>query len=336
MAETRKRLEPEEALGLMSQHPIASLLNSSFHTGLIEALRGSPIAPTRFAEERTLRKKTVELLLHCLQHLGIVSSTDAGFVLTSEWKTTFDAHYDVFEKEAFYGKRWDDVHRIVAGIEARRSFEDDLFGKGEGLADYLVRVKIANEPHAVALMEKLDPIVKEKGLGQLLDVGGGHALYSETMLRRHPNMNAAVCDLPLTVQISKEMNRDSPVGDRLRFIEGDARALPELPFTPDLVFVNDLLHSFDFEEKRKVAKSVVAKLAPGGVLAVTKVRYSPVKGDVASAFFSMRLNLHSEGRGYLETDEECEAVFAGEPLRLIARYELAGLAQKTTYVYERI
>ena len=62
------------------------------------------------------------------------------------------------------------------------------------------------------------------GARQLLDIGGGHGLYSAALCRRHPGLTATVLDLPGSAAVGREIVAAAGMADRVRFRDGDATA----------------------------------------------------------------------------------------------------------------
>ncbi|HWR40442.1 MAG TPA: methyltransferase [Patescibacteria group bacterium] len=59
------------------------------------------------------------------------------------------------------------------------------------------------------------------GRKSLLDLGGGHGLYSAALARKYPDLAITLLDLPAVVPVAQETAAYFGVGDRIRVVAGD-------------------------------------------------------------------------------------------------------------------
>jgi SAM-dependent methyltransferase len=102
-----------------------------------------------------------------------------------------------------------------------------------------------------------------QGSTRVLDVGGGHGLYSIELCRRHPEMTAAVFDLPVALERATENSRASGLSDRVRIMPGDYRE-DDLGSDYDLALMFNVIHAHQPEENIRLLKKVAAALTPNG------------------------------------------------------------------------
>jgi SAM-dependent methyltransferase len=101
----------------------------------------------------------------------------------------------------------------------------------------------------------------------MLDLGGGHGLYTAALCRRHPGLQATVLDLPGSAAVGREIVSGLGMVDRVRFAEGDVRTA-DLGTEYDLVCCFNLVHHLAEPDVVSLFRRVRAALAPGGVFAV--------------------------------------------------------------------
>lgn len=137
----------------------------------------------------------------------------------------------------------------------------------------------------------------------ILDIGGGHGLYSERLLERCPEATATLQDLPAALSYA-DQHIGTASRSRLRLVEGDARSHQE-PAVYSTVMVNDLLHSFGHVEKAEILRRATAALKPGGVLFVGKFNMNEdtLACEQNNHMFSLKMALNSRD-GYLESNAE--------------------------------
>ncbi|MDI6740869.1 MAG: class I SAM-dependent methyltransferase [Candidatus Edwardsbacteria bacterium] len=149
---------------------------------------------------------------------------------------------------------------------------------------------------------------------RLLDVGGGHGMYSLAFCRKYPGLTADVLDLPAAVAQGREIIRGRSDGDRVRFIEGDLRTA-DWGTGYDAVLLFNIVHNLTEEENRQAFAKAHACLNAGGAVVVEDGRHAGTGGDLdAVSGFSGLLFFHlSSCRLYTEAEIACWLRLAGFP-----------------------
>jgi hypothetical protein len=105
--------------------------------------------------------------------------------------------------------------------------------------------------------------VKLKAPKRLLDVGGGHGMYSVAFCRRHPDLMATVLDLPEAANVGRSIVEREGFAERVRYQHGDLRtSVWGAGF--DVVLLFNILHNLTAEDALAALKRARAALAPGG------------------------------------------------------------------------
>ena len=94
----------------------------------------------------------------------------------------------------------------------------------------------------------------------MLDIGGGHALYSDAMCRRHGRLEAVVLDLPETI---REVDRKE-VSDRVSFKTGNILTADLDEQGYDLVVIANLLHHFRADQNQEILHKAARATRKGG------------------------------------------------------------------------
>lgn len=105
------------------------------------------------------------------------------------------------------------------------------------------------------------------GARRLLDVGGGHGLYSVEFCRRHPDLRATVLDVPEARDAAAETVEAAGMEDRISFRPGDYLR-DELGSGYDVALLCNVLHAHDPREARRLLRRTAGVLEPGGRLVV--------------------------------------------------------------------
>jgi SAM-dependent methyltransferase len=156
-----------------------------------------------------------------------------------------------------------------------------------------------------------------RGARQMLDIGGGHGLYSEAFCSAVPTLSATILDLPAAIDSRLNTPRCKIEEHRLRFVSGDALSA-DLPLNRyDVVLIANLVHHLDAESNRKLMQRVADVLRAGGIAVVLDlVRPDAGRRHQISSLFDLYFAATSNG-GLYTVDEmtEWQRVAGLEPLR---------------------
>lgn len=102
----------------------------------------------------------------------------------------------------------------------------------------------------------------------LLDLGGGHGLYSFAFCRRYPSLQARVLDLDTTVGRREAKSMPSEVSGRVQFEVADIRTVPLPPNSCDVILLANVVHHLDDATNRELMRRSAVALRPGGIAIV--------------------------------------------------------------------
>lgn len=116
---------------------------------------------------------------------------------------------------------------------------------------------------------------------RLLDVGGGHGLYSAAMCRRFPGLKAEILDLPAAVPHGRALVDQEGLSDRITFREGDLRTTP-WGTGYDVLFLFNILHNLSQDECARALVRAGQALRPGGTLVVVDSEHGGGDGSLSA------------------------------------------------------
>ncbi|MFC4116006.1 methyltransferase [Nonomuraea zeae] len=99
-----------------------------------------------------------------------------------------------------------------------------------------------------------------RGAGRVLDVGGGHGVFSMALLRRHPGLRATVLDLPRALDAAAEHPRLT--------LRAGSFLSDDLGGGYDVVLLFNIVHGLDDEAVAALLPRLAAALNPGGTIVV--------------------------------------------------------------------
>ncbi|WP_282078865.1 class I SAM-dependent methyltransferase [Epibacterium ulvae] len=279
------------------------LLFGALELGIFDRLVSSetPSSIAELSDFLGLQDYKTRTLVNCLLQMNLLE-------LTSDGKVAAAAVWSEVK----------DQNAIAGLINYRDEFEEwiklaDLFRNGQKVSreygtfnsdhidSYLDMVKMSNYVRTEALASLL---IDQLGtINSILDVGGGHGLYSQRLLERNDTAYASLFDLPPAIAYARRTLPDA-IMQHVSLIEGDAREL-EIEPRFELTMINDLLHSFGHADKRKIVENAVRATQSGGWICIGKYQMSDSSPGAPgnNNIFSAKMILNSK-EGYLESNEE--------------------------------
>ncbi len=253
--------------------------------GVFEALSGGPLTAVETARQIEASEQGTTLLLDALEALGYVKEQAGRYAntpMTVKWllrqsptsladgvpffeSMVFDRWGHLDEsirrgKPAVYGSEWLDQHP-----DGYRIYEEGMIAVARMAADEVVaRVKLP--PMAC----------------RLLDVGGGHGLYSVKFCRRYPNLSATVFDLPPAVEVARETIAAEGMGGRVTAQAGDVW-LDDLGTGYDVVLLFNLVHAYLPDKNTELLRKISGALNQGGLIVIMEQIAGKVFGATATA-----------------------------------------------------
>jgi ubiquinone/menaquinone biosynthesis C-methylase UbiE len=112
------------------------------------------------------------------------------------------------------------------------------------------------------------------GATQMLDLGGGHGVYSLALCTRYPGLRSRVLDLAIPMNTCSEATK-YPVWNRVQFEVADVRSTPLPASSAHLVLIANLMHHFDEKTNRALFKRVAEALTSGGILVALDLARRP-------------------------------------------------------------
>ncbi len=123
---------------------------------------------------------------------------------------------------------------------------------------------------------------------KMLDLGGGHSLYTIALTRRNPELRAVLFDLPDVVEGAAKPVVKSYGAERIDFIKGDFMK-DDIGNNYDLVLCSDVLHRPE-KEILFILTKINTAMQEGGLLAVKETHLNDLKKNRFAAYFSLVLS----------------------------------------------
>lgn len=186
-----------------------------------------------------------------------------------------------------------------------RKKEESLVTNRERNRSFILAMKEIGTPNAKIIAQNLDLSSYKK----LLDLGGGPGSYSMELLKKNPQLSAVIVDLPLTLEVAKEVIEEEGMDNRISLKEGDFFNDPQcnLGSGYDAAIISNVLHIEGEEINRQVLRHVYKAMQSPGIIIIHE---SIIDEDRTSptdrAMFALNMLVHTE-RGNCYTFNEMKS-----------------------------
>jgi 2-polyprenyl-3-methyl-5-hydroxy-6-metoxy-1,4-benzoquinol methylase len=293
------RLVPTPAADAWGGMALSSVVITATRLGLFAQLAAEPATTAALADGLALDPTVSQLLLDCLAAAGYVTGPPGGpYRLSRVAGRWLDpaaplsvANFVAANQD--YWSWWaslDDVARTGRTESHHGSGPDDPYWRRYILGQRdLARL-------SAAYVAKKVPV--PRGPRRLLDLGGGHGLYSVELCRRHPDLTVTVLDLPGSAAIGREIVAGAGLADRVGHVDGDVRTA-DFGGPYDVVLCFNLVHHLRPDEVAALFGRARSALVPGGTLAVMDAFAVPSqRGAAAATVLNLFTYLSSGVAGY--------------------------------------
>jgi 2-polyprenyl-3-methyl-5-hydroxy-6-metoxy-1,4-benzoquinol methylase len=102
---------------------------------------------------------------------------------------------------------------------------------------------------------------------RLIDVGGGHGLYSIMLCKQHPTLRATVFDSPTVIEETKKIVESEGMKEWVDTRVGDFFT-DDMGSGYDVALLFNIIHLFNPEQNSHLLKRVAGSLSPGGSVVI--------------------------------------------------------------------
>jgi 2-polyprenyl-3-methyl-5-hydroxy-6-metoxy-1,4-benzoquinol methylase len=266
---------------------LSGTLVAGVRSGITARLAQSPATAAELAADLGLDPLPTRLLLDCLRSSGHLTARAGRYGLSRRSRRWLDPASGLSVAQyvagtADYWSWWAELGDITRG---RRPAGSHGAPVGDPYWERYIRGQ--RELARLSAGEVARKLRLPPGARQVLDIGGGHGLYSAALCRRHPGLTATVLDLPGSAAVGREIVAAAGMADRVLFRDGDATAGDAISLGTgyDAVLCFNLVHHLAEDQIPALFGKAREALAPGGTLAVMDAFADPGRRASAAANF---------------------------------------------------
>ncbi len=256
-------LSPDRITQVINHHKLFEVLKISVGVDIYALVR-SPVTARSVAESLGTDELFVICLLNVLCALGLVAQVNeegdtAFYQSTSVARQYLDSESALYLGGTLFDE--DETHRLLVRYVNEGPSTTPITTE-YWTAELITRLE------AVALLGGVQDAVKLidlTGRTCLLDIGGGHGLYSIFFVKQYPALHAVVLDLPQVIGVTQKNIEKYGVSARVTTVAGDYRTF-ESDQLFDVVFMSNVTPSSD--ELRFLLKKACDLLAHDGAVII--------------------------------------------------------------------
>jgi SAM-dependent methyltransferase len=313
-----------DVAGAMAYQAVSTAVQLQLFNGLADG----PSTPAELAVRLDAQERGLAPLLGALAAIGYVDEKDGRYAnskMTQKWLLDNDA-LDIDSLLTY----WDAAFRDLW------HYAPEVIRSGERPCDFYSWLEstpgLAHSFQQALIVPAYDvgPDIAKKlalpdGPTRLLDVGGGHGMYSVVICQAYPELQATILDSRSALVTASTNVAKHNLSGRITLQEGDLWAV-DWGQDYDAILLFNMVHHFDGETNLKLLKKTAAALKPGGKAAILDQIEGRVSGSAANAFIRLlALQLYVFADGRIHSHEDMEAALTKAGLKDIQSHKLTKL-----------
>ncbi len=253
--------------------------------GVFDALHAGPLTSADLAQRIGANERGITVLLDTLIPLGYVTKKGhryANTAMTRKWlvrssPSSLAAGYDYWG--TLLQQLWVNLEESIRTGQPPTHLYDWIETQpatSRAFQQWMVAIAHLNATEIIGKL-KLPPTAH-----RVLDIGGGHAMYSVALCQRYPQVTTTVIDSPEALKVAHETVTAAKMSDRIALHAGDFLH-DDLGTGYDVALLFNILHGFDAPQNRVLIQKVANALGAGGQIAIVEQLADKAPGPTTRA-----------------------------------------------------
>ena len=277
-------------------------------------LSAGPLSYATLQEQLNLSSRSANVLFTALRSIELIDVDQEGNIVLTDYGREKMCPDSPFHLRGYLGlgAHSADVQNMIACLKHDRPAGDISFVYHEDQEDSALDDPETARVLALAMSDRAKSVapflanqLDTQGMTHLVDVGGGHGIYSFALMAKNQNLQVTIIDRQPALDIAQQYAEEFNLQDRTNLVCADVHTI-QLDFQPDAVLMANLLHDYDVDVAFKLVHHFTQALAPQGRLMVLDAMLNSVPagsppvstGPPAVAAYSGLLFSICEGRCY--------------------------------------
>lgn len=278
-------------------------VSTAVHLDLFTTLHQRPSSAADLAQRLDCQERGLQKLLSALAGIGYVTEKDGRYhitPMTEKWfldGTALDLVSAVTCWGTFLQELWPLAPGVIQSGERPYNFYDYI-GRDPALSHAFQQMMVGNAnimgPDIVKKV-KLPPAE-----ARLLDVGGGHGMFTVQFCRAHPQVQATIVDSAVALETAEQHVAAHQLGDRIELKAADIWQM-DWGQNYDLILLFNFIHHYDIDTNLALLQKAHAALKPGGQVAILDQLEGNISGSAINAIvqlIGLMYYLFADGRTF--------------------------------------
>jgi 2-polyprenyl-3-methyl-5-hydroxy-6-metoxy-1,4-benzoquinol methylase len=243
---------------------------SAVKLNLFETLGKDALSTEELAERLGCTERGFGVLLEMLDSLGYVQHKAGRYAntkMTAKWMLD-ESSMNFAQAFRYYGDSlgdlWPDLHGTITSGRPKLGFYDWLKDHPDASAQYQ---EFMSTLARMMLPDIAKKIVLRPYQRKLLDIGGGHGMYSIALCRKYDDLTVTIFDSAYSRPIAAGNIEEAGLQDRIQFKEGNYYK-DDLGTGYDVALLFNVLHEHCAEESAELVRRASQALTDRGCLIV--------------------------------------------------------------------
>ncbi len=285
----------------------SQLILTAHELGVFDAIGNNPLTSKKLSEETALSKRGLTILLDGLAAIGLLEKSGTNYANTATGLRCLvsggaDCRSATLDHIIRMREAWLRLNESVrSGTTARRE-EESLVHNRERNRSFILAMRDIGRANAKIIAETLDLSDYKK----LIDLGGGPGSFSMEIIKKFPHIRATVVDLPLTLEVARELVNEAGMADKLALREADFFNDPESDLGEgyDLAVISNVLHIEGVDQNRALLKRLFSAMDKHGMVIIHETIIDETRtAPPDRALFAINMLVNTE-RGNAYTFDE--------------------------------
>jgi ubiquinone/menaquinone biosynthesis C-methylase UbiE len=250
--------------------------------GIFDLLKGREMTAAEMATECASNPAAMETLLNALNGFGYLKRNHGKYSLSkkSEKWLVKGSPSAMGDTVLFFAELFPILEHMEEIVRTGKSENiHNMDTSPRFWRHYMRGLASMARPTAPAIVKKID--LKGRP-AKMLDVGGGHGIFSVELIKRFPGLESTVLDLPQAAEHGEKIVAELGFADRVRFIKGDLRRM-EWGEGYDLALLFNIVHNLSSFENEHTLRKTIRALKPGGTVAILDSEHPGTEKDLTAA-----------------------------------------------------
>lgn len=282
-------------------------LSTAVRLNLFDELNKRPSTIAELTQSLDCHERGLQKLLKALAATGYVTEKEGRYhntPLTQKWffdSDMMDVKSAVRVFNSFFLELWPHAPQVVKSGERPYQFYD-FVNRDPDLSHAFQQTMVGNANIIGPDVVKKIKLPTEGG--RLLDVGGGHGMFSIQFCQANPHLQATIVDSAAALETARKHVAAQHLEDQIELSAADIWKM-DWGQDYDLILLFNFIHHYDIATNVELLNKAHAALKPGGQIAILDQLEGNASGSATNAIVQLvgfMYYLFADGRTFSRDD----------------------------------